>query len=58
MDKNTDKDNLNNVPWLDKEKKEKFRRLKGSASSKVDLNKMREELKYGKNEETVECTSC
>ena len=37
---------LNNIPWLTKEKKEKFKKLKGSANSKVDLNKMRDELKY------------
>ena len=36
---------LNNIPWLTKEKKEKFKKLKGSANSKVDLNKMRDELK-------------
>ena len=36
---------LNDIPWLTKEKKEKFRKLKGSANSKVDLNKMRDELK-------------
>lgn len=36
---------LNNIPWLTKEKKEKFKRLKGSANSEVDLNKMRDELK-------------
>ena len=37
---------LDNIPWLTKEKKEKFKKLKGSANSKVDLNKMRDELKY------------
>ena len=37
---------LNNIPWLTKEKKEKFKKLKGAANSKVDLNKMRDELKY------------
>ena len=37
---------LNNIPWLTKEKKEKFKKLKGSANSEVDLNKMRDELKY------------
>ena len=36
---------LNNIPWLTKEKKEKFKKLKGAANSKVDLNKMRDELK-------------
>ena len=36
---------LNNIPWLTKEKQEKFKKLKGSANSKVDLNKMRDELK-------------
>ena len=36
---------LNDIPWLTKEKKEKFKKLKGSANSKVDLNKMRDELK-------------
>ena len=34
-----------NIPWLTKEKKKKFKELKGSANSKVDLNKMRDELK-------------
>ena len=37
---------LNDIPWLTKEKKEKFKKLKGSANSEVDLNKMRDELKY------------
>ena len=37
---------LNDIPWLTKEKKEKFKKLKGAANSKVDLNKMRDELKY------------
>ena len=36
---------LNDIPWLTKEKKEKFKKLKGSANSEVDLNKMRDELK-------------
>ena len=27
----------NDIPWLTKEKKEKFKKLKGSANSKVDL---------------------
>ena len=36
---------LNDIPWLTKEKKEKFKKLKGAANSKVDLNKMRDELK-------------
>ena len=37
---------LNDIPWLTKEKKEKFKKLKGAANSKVDLNKIRDELKY------------
>ena len=37
---------LNDIPWLTKEKKEKFKKLKGAANSKIDLNKMRDELKY------------
>ena len=37
---------LNDIPWLTKEKKEKFKKLKGRANSKADLNKMREEQKY------------
>ena len=37
---------LNDIPWLTKEKKEKLKKLKGAANSKVDLNKMRDELKY------------
>ena len=36
---------LDNIPWLTKEKKEKLKKLKGAANSKVDLNKMRDELK-------------
>lgn len=36
---------LNDIPWLTKEKKEKFKKLKGTANSKVDLNKMRDKLK-------------
>ena len=39
---------LNNIPWLTKEKKEKFKQLKGSANSLIDLNKIREDLKYSK----------
>ena len=35
----------NNIPWLTKEKKKKFKELKASANSEVDLNKMRDELK-------------
>lgn len=38
-------DLLGEVPWLDKEKKKKFKELKGSANSEVDLNKVRDELK-------------
>ena len=37
---------LDNIPWLTNEKKEKFKKFKGAANSKVDLNKMRDELKY------------
>ena len=44
---------LNDIPWLTKEKKEKFKRLKGSANSKVDLNKMRDELKYPHKDDEV-----
>ena len=36
---------LGDIPWLTKEKKEKFKKLKGSANSKVDLNKMKEDIK-------------
>lgn len=36
---------LEDVKYLDKEKKKKFKELKGSANSEVDLNKMRDELK-------------
>ena len=36
---------LNDIPWLTKEKKEKFKKLKGAANSKVDLNEMRDKLK-------------
>ena len=39
------KDLLGEVPWLDKEKKKKFKELKGSANSEVDLNKVRDEMK-------------
>ena len=46
MNNETDKTVLNNIPWLTKEKKEKLRKLCGCATSRVDLNKMREELKY------------
>lgn len=38
---------LKDVPWLNKEKKAKLKELKGSANSKVDLNKVREDMKYG-----------
>ena len=38
-------DLLGEVPWLDKEKKKKFKELKGSANSEVDLNKVRDEMK-------------
>lgn len=43
-------DLLGEIPWLDKEKKEKFKELKGSANSEVDLNKVRDEMK----EENIE----
>ena len=36
---------LGEVPWLDEEKKKKFKELKGSANSEVDLNKVRDEMK-------------
>ena len=39
------KDLLREVPWLDEEKKKKFKELKGSANSEVDLNKVRDEMK-------------
>ena len=39
------KDLLGEVPWLDKEKKKKFKELKGSANSEVDLNKVKDEMK-------------
>ena len=39
------KDLLGEVPWLDEEKKKKFKELKGSANSEVDLNKVRDEMK-------------
>ena len=48
---------LHDIPWLDKEKKAKFKKLKGSANSRVDLNKMREELKYGDDKIPTQCTS-
>ena len=53
VDKNTkvDKSILGEVHYLTKEKKELLRSLCGSANSRVDLNKMREELKYGKENE-------
>ena len=53
VDKNTkvDKSILGEVHYLTREKKELFRSLCGSANSRVDLNKMREELKYGKGNE-------
>ena len=38
-------DLLGEVPWLDEEKKKKFKELKGSANSEVDLNKVRDEIK-------------
>lgn len=57
MDNNTDKSSvLGNVPWLDKGKKAKFKELKGSANSKVDLNKMRDELKYGEDKIPAKCS--
>lgn len=43
-----DRSVLGEVKWLDKDKKEKLKELEGSASSPVDLNKMRDEEKYGK----------
>ena len=42
-----------NIPWLTKEKKKKFKELKGSANSEVDLNKMRDELKDSHKEGVV-----
>ena len=38
-------DLLGEVPWLDEKKKKKFKELKGSANSEVDLNKVRDEMK-------------
>ena len=38
-------DLLGEVPWLDEEKKKKFKELKGSANSEVDLNKVRDKMK-------------
>lgn len=34
---------------LDKEKKDKLRKLMGSASSTIDFNKVRDEWKYATN---------
>ena len=44
-EKEVKEDLLGEVPWLDKEKKKKFKELKGSANSEVDLNKVRDEMK-------------
>ena len=44
------KDLLKEILWLDEEKKKKFKELKGSVNSEVDLNKVRDEMK----EENVE----
>ena len=44
-EKEVNKDLLGEVPWLDEEKKKKFKELKGSANSEVDLNKVRDEMK-------------
>ena len=43
-------DLLGEVPWLDEEKKKKFKELKGSANSEVDLNKVRDEMKEENSE--------
>lgn len=53
VDKNVpvDRSILGEVKWLTKEKKELLRSLCGSANSRIDLNKMREEFKYGKENE-------
>ena len=42
---------LGEIPWLDKKKKELFKSLKGSVSTPVDLNNMREYFKYGEEKE-------
>ena len=54
---------LNDIPWLTKEKKEKFKKLKGAANSKVDLNKsklggiiMDKEIKIMNKNEVIEIT--
>ena len=41
--------NKTNLKGLTKEKKEILKSLKGSASSALDLNKVRDELKHEKN---------
>ena len=41
--------NKNSTKRLTKEKIEIFKNLKGAASGSLDLNKVRDEWKYGKN---------
>ena len=44
-----------NIPWLNKDKKEKLRKLCGCVNSRIDLNKVLEWVRYHedeKNEET------
>lgn len=43
---NVDKNVLGEIPYLDKNKKKLLKSLEGSATSRVDLNKMREYYKY------------
>lgn len=40
--------NKENIKGLDKEKKEIFKKIIGSATTKIDFNKVRDFYKYGK----------
>lgn len=57
MDKSIDKSVLGEIHWLDNDKKEMLKMLRGMATSEVDLNKMREELKYNEDDKiSAKCT--
>lgn len=57
MDNKIDKSILGETHWLDDSKKEMLKMLRGIATSEVDLNKMREELKYSEDDKiSAKCT--
>ena len=58
MDNKIYKSVLGETYWLDCNKKKILKRLKGIATSEVDLNKMREELKYSEDSRISSKCTC